>query len=74
MIKEKNFHTINLLVTLDRNYVPQLNVMLFSALCSDSSAYFCVYILHDDGLADTDLITTNAILGQRGKLQLIKVN
>ena len=74
MIKAKNFHTINLLVTLDRNYVPQLNVMLFSALCSDSSAYFCVYILHDDGLADTDLITTNAILVQRGKLHLIKVN
>ena len=74
MIKVKNYHTINLLVTLDRNYVQQLNVMLFSALCSDSFAYFCVYILHDDGLADTDLITTNAVLGQRGKMHLIKVN
>ena len=26
---------MNLLMTLDRNYVPQLNVMLFSALHSD---------------------------------------
>lgn len=30
---------MNLLMTLDRNYVPQLNVMLFSALHSDSAAH-----------------------------------
>ena len=35
---------MNLLMTLDRNYVPQLNVMLFSALHSDSAAYFDVYL------------------------------
>ena len=40
---------MNLLMTLDRNYVPQLNVMLFSALHSDSAAYFDVYLLHDEG-------------------------
>ena len=39
---------MNLLMTLDRNYVPQLNVMLFSALHSDSAAYFDVYLLHDE--------------------------
>ena len=33
---------MNLLMTLDRNYVPQLNVMLFSELQSDSGAHFDV--------------------------------
>ena len=39
---------MNLLMTLDRNYVPQLNVMLFSALHCDSAAHFDVYLLHDE--------------------------
>ena len=34
MIENQNSYPMNLLVTLDRNYVPQLNVMLFSALQS----------------------------------------
>ena len=29
MIENQNAYPMNLLVTLDRNYVPQLNVMLF---------------------------------------------
>ena len=43
---------MNLLMTLDRNYVPQLHVMLFSALHSDRATYFDVYLLHDEGLSE----------------------
>ena len=38
---------MNLLMTLDRNYIPQLNVMLFSALHSDRASHFDVYLLDD---------------------------
>lgn len=40
MIETTNLYPMNLLVTLDRNYVPQLNVMLFSALQSDPRRIF----------------------------------
>ena len=65
---------MNLLMTLDRNYVPQLNVMLFSALHSDSAAYFDVYLLHDEGLSEADVAETQTLLGQRGALHLIQVD
>ena len=64
---------MNLLMTLDRNYVPQLNVMLFSALHSDSAAHFDVYLLHDEGLSEEDVAGTRVLLGQRGELHLIRV-
>ena len=73
MIETTNLYPMNLLVTLDRNYVPQLNVMLFSALQSDLAAFFDVYILHDEGLSASDLTATRALLGQRGALHLIRV-
>ncbi len=62
---------MDLLMTLDRNYVPQLNVMLFSALHGDSTAYFDVYLLHDEGLSEADVSETRTLLGQRGTLHLI---
>ena len=65
---------MNLLMTLDRNYIPQLNVMLFSALHSDSAAHFDVYLLHDEGLSEEDVAGTRVLLGQRGELHLIRVN
>lgn len=74
MIENQNAYPMNLLVTLDRNYVPQLNVMLFSALQSDPAAFFDVYILHDEGLSASDLTATRALLGQRGGLHLIRVD
>ena len=74
MIETTNLYPMNLLVTLDRNYVPQLNVMLFSALQSDPAAFFDVYILHDEGLSASDLTATRALLGQRGGLHLIRVD
>ena len=66
MIENKNAYPMNLLVTLDRNYVPQLNVMLFSALQSDPAAFFDVYILHDEGLSASDLTATRALLAAGG--------
>ena len=74
MIENQNSYPMNLLVTLDRNYVPQLNVMLFSALQSAPAAFFDVYILHDEGLSASDLTATRALLGQRGALHLIRVD
>ena len=65
---------MNLLMTLDRNYIPQLNVMLFSALHCDSAAHFDVYLLHDEGLSEEDVVGTRVLLGQRGELHLIRVN
>ena len=65
---------MNLLMTLDRNYVPQLNVMLFSALHSDSAAYFDVYLLHDEGLLEADVAETRTLLGHRGELHLLQVD
>lgn len=65
---------MNLLMTLDRNYIPQLNVMLFSALYCDSAAHFDVYLLHDEGLSEADVAGTRVLLGQRGELHLIRVN
>lgn len=65
---------MNLLMTLDRNYIPQLNVMLFSALHCDSAAHFDVYLLHDEGLSEEDVAGTRVLLGQRGELHLIRVN
>ena len=65
---------MDLLMTLDRNYVPQLNVMLFSALHGDSTAYFDVYLLHDEGLSEADVSETRTLLGQRGTLHLIRVD
>ena len=65
---------MNLLMTLDRNYIPQLNVMLFSALHCDSAAHFDVYLLHDEGLSEEDVVGTRVLLGQRGELHLIRVD
>ena len=37
---------INILVTLDENYVPYLNIMLSSMLHSNRDCFFDVYLLH----------------------------
>lgn len=69
---EQGARPMNLLVTLNRNYIPQLNVMLFSALRGDSAAYFRVYLMHDD-IARGDVAETELLLGERGELHLIRV-
>ena len=39
-------NTINVLVTLDNNYIPHLNVMLSSLLHRNPDCDFIVYLLH----------------------------
>lgn len=46
--------TINLLVTLDRNYVPQLNVLLTSIYLNNPGQPFAVYLMHS-GIPAVDL-------------------
>lgn len=59
-----------ILVTLDRNYIPYLNVMLTSLLDSNPGEKFNVYLLHSS-LEDADVATTRAILGENGELILV---
>lgn len=61
---------INILVTLDQNYVPYLNVMLFSLLGNNPDCWFDVYWLHTN-LCETDVISTIKILENQGTLHLI---
>lgn len=65
-----NEKTINVLVTLDKNYIPQLNVMLFSLLESDPDCYFDVYLIHT-ALGEADVVSTVHVLGGRGQLHLV---
>lgn len=62
--------TINILVTLDKNYIHQLNVMLFSLLETNPDCCFDVYLLHT-ALREDDVVSTIHTLGTRGQLHLI---
>lgn len=62
---------INILVTLDENYIPRLNVMLCSLLWSNPGASFDVYLLQSS-VKRRALEMTERILGERGRLILVK--
>ena len=64
---------INILVTLDKNYVPYLNVMLFSLVNKNTDSRFCVYVLHSS-LNDSDVEITKELLGKGNKLKLINAD
>ena len=68
-----NSQKINLLVTLDANYIPHLNVMLSSTLHSNPNVFFDVYLLHSS-LNKRDTISTQKVLGNRGKLIMINAD
>lgn len=68
-----NQKTINILVTLDENYIPYLNVMLSSLLYSNPEEYFDIYLLHSC-VRQQALEDTNRIIGNRGKLTAIQVS
>ena len=57
----------NILVTLDENYIPYLNVMLTSLLHSNPDDYFDVYLLHSSVSAKATE-DTKRILGTSGRL------
>jgi lipopolysaccharide biosynthesis glycosyltransferase len=69
--KELSKTKINILVTLDENYIPYLNVMLTSLTNSNRNCFFDVYLLHNS-IRESDTISTVNILGNSGRLILIK--
>ncbi len=58
---------INILVTLDENYLPHLNVMLSSLIRFNPDCVFNIYLLHTSIGADM-LVPTETILGNAGSL------
>ena len=63
---------INLLVTLDENYIPYLNVMLSSALHSNPDCQFDVYVLHNS-ITEPRFQSTKDVLGMSNRLIPIRV-
>lgn len=61
---------MNILVTLDKNYLRYLNVMLSSLLHTNRDVFFDVYLLHS-GIQERDVVETKRILGENGQLILI---
>ena len=62
---------INILVTLDENYVPYLNIMLSSMLQSNSDCFFDVYLLHS-AIGEDKVLKTKEILRESGNLIMVK--
>lgn len=58
---------MNILVTLDANYIPYLNVMLTSMLYSNPDTAFTVYFLHTS-VKEEELASTRAILHSPNRL------
>ncbi len=63
---------INILVTLDSNYIPYLNVMLFSLMSSNPDEYFRVFLLNNK-VEKSDVESSEKILGDSGTLKLVKI-
>ena len=61
---------INILVTLDENYIPYMNVMLFSLLHSNPDCYFDIYLLHTS-IPDDAVNETRNIIGKSGNLIMV---
>jgi lipopolysaccharide biosynthesis glycosyltransferase len=61
---------LNLLVTLDENYIPYLNAMLFSLMQSNPGCQLDVYLLHVS-LTERDTVSTVKVLGDSGRLIMI---
>lgn len=71
MYYNTNKQKINILVTLDENYIPYLNVMLTSLLHSNPDCFFDVYLLHTS-IHKRDIFATSKILETSGKLIMVK--
>lgn len=63
---------MNILVTLDKNYIPYLNVMLYSLIEKNCESKFNVYLLNSQ-IKEQDVEKTRIILGEKNRLHLIKV-
>ena len=67
-----NSEPFNILVTLDENYLTQLDVMLFSLIRSNPSCELNVYLLHSS-IPDSALLPTEKLLSGHGLLFPIQV-
>lgn len=61
---------MNVLVTLDKNYIPYLNVMITSLLNHNKDSYFYIYLLHSS-IEEEDVTVTRSILETKGELIMI---
>jgi len=66
-VNSQQKYPVNILVTLDENYIPYLNVMLTSLLHSNPDCWFDVYLLHTS-VRDEALEDTRRIIGDAGRL------
>ena len=64
---------INILVTLDKNYITQLNVMLKSLISKNPSVHFNVYILQTS-ICESDILNTKNVLLKNGDIFLINAD
>lgn len=65
---------INILVTLDRNYIHCFNTMLYSLLRSDPETDFDVYLMNGGSIGDDDLALARRMLDGRGKVFSVRVD
>ena len=63
---------MNILVTLDRNYLHPLRVMLGSLFFNNPGEFFDVYVI-GDGLTEEDLAGLSALCGSCGAVHPVKV-
>lgn len=64
---------MNILVTLDENYVPYLNVMLFSLIEKNPDEGINLYVLHTS-IRDEVMSGTRRIIGKNGTLNMLCAN
>lgn len=64
---------VNILVTLDKNYIPHFNVMLSSLLESNGDRFFDIYMLHST-LSEEDIKDSELLLCDKGNIHLVKVD
>ncbi len=67
----ENKKKINILVTLDEHYLPQLNVMLSTLVRYNPDCFFDVYLLHSS-IPEQAFPQTEAVLGSAGRLIPVK--
>ena len=63
---------MNILVTIDRNYLPHFAAMLYSLLASNPTGRFSVYVMNST-LTEDDLAYARRIIGNRGEIHLVRV-
>lgn len=63
---------INILVTIDRNYIRCFGIMLYSLLRSNPNENFDVYIMNT-ALTDEDVSLPRRIIDGRGSIRLVRV-